>query len=384
VTTPDDLAGRLIAWYDAHRRDLPWRRTSDPYRIWLSEVMLQQTRVETVIPYYKEFLEHFPTVEALAAAGVDEVLACWSGLGYYRRARQLHRAARQVVEGGGMPRTAEGLRELAGIGPYTAAAVASIAFGVPAGVLDGNVERVVTRLTADESNPRTAAGKRRLREVVEETLLDRQRPGDSNQALMELGATVCLPRRPYCLLCPLVDHCAAAAGGDQEAYPVLPEKKASRRVLRVMAMVFDGPAVLLYRRPDDSELLAGMWEIPFADAPMSEGSASAPESSISISEGFADDAAVESALLERYGDRFRLGPLLGETRHGITTRSFRVRVHAAELVTDGVAERGEAARERGLVPAFHGPGALAELPLSSLVTKALAVAQDASPDRPTG
>lgn len=186
---------RLLAWYDRIRRDLPWRRTRDPWAIWVSEVMLQQTRVETAIPYFERFLIRFPDPAALAAAPIEEVLAQWSGLGYYRRARQLHGAAREVVERGGLPRSSAELERLPGIGPYTAAAIASIAFGEPVPVLDGNVVRVAARLSAEPEDPSRAAARGRLLAVAA-TLLEISRPGDSNQALMELGATVCLPKSP--------------------------------------------------------------------------------------------------------------------------------------------------------------------------------------------
>src|SRR5580700_687072 len=179
-----DLAGirrRLLSWYGKHRRDLPWRRTQDPYRIWVSEVMLQQTRVEAVLPYYDRFLGRFPSVDALALAPLDEVLALWSGLGYYRRARQLHAAARRIVDAGEFPRTIERLLELPGVGAYTAAAVASIAFGAAVPVLDGNVERVMARQLALAQDPKRAASRARLLDAAA-ALLDPARPGDSNQA----------------------------------------------------------------------------------------------------------------------------------------------------------------------------------------------------------
>src|SRR4051794_9600327 len=182
----------------------------DPYGIWLSEVMLQQTRVEVVLPYYARFLERFPTVRHLAATPLEDVLALWSGLGYYRRARQLHAAAQRVAAAGGdFPQTLEGLRALPGIGDYTAAAVASIAFGVAAPVLDGNVERVLSRWLAVSENPKESQARRRLLAAAE-SLLDPRRPGDSNQALMELGATLCTPRKPKCLFCPIAGGCRAA------------------------------------------------------------------------------------------------------------------------------------------------------------------------------
>ncbi|HWB95145.1 MAG TPA: A/G-specific adenine glycosylase, partial [Bryobacteraceae bacterium] len=206
------FAAALLAWYARSHRDLPWRRTRDPYRIWISEIMLQQTRAQAVIPYYEKFLDRFPTVEALAEAPEHDVLAAWSGLGYYSRARNLQKAAVAITAAGGFPREYEELRRLPGIGPYTAAAIASIAFGLPHAVLDGNVMRVVARLEndpADIASPKTRA---RFQQRAQE-LLDPREAGHFNQAIMELGATLCLPRAPQCLLCPVAGECRALAAG---------------------------------------------------------------------------------------------------------------------------------------------------------------------------
>src|SRR5664279_4349503 len=196
------LRRALLLWYVAYRRDLPWRRDADPYRVWVSEIMLQQTRVAAVLDHYARFLQRLPTVQALAAAREQSVLALWSGLGYYHRARRLHQAAKVIARerDGEFPRTAEAWRELPGIGRYTAAAIASIAFGEPVAVVDGNVERVIERLFGG------AEGKESAWQHAE-ALLDRARPGDFNQAMMELGATVCTPRAPQCVLCPLYTWC---------------------------------------------------------------------------------------------------------------------------------------------------------------------------------
>ncbi|HEX5757593.1 MAG TPA: A/G-specific adenine glycosylase, partial [Thermoanaerobaculia bacterium] len=237
----------LLAWYDRVRRDLPWRRTRDPYRVWISEVMLQQTRVEVVLPYYDRFLAEFPTVEALAAAPEAEVLAAWSGLGYYRRARQLHAAARRVVERGGFPDTPGGWRELPGVGDYTAAAVGSIVYGLPLPVLDGNVERLMARYLALAADPKSAAARRQLRAAAA-ALVDPERPGDSNQALMEVGATVCTPRRPRCPDCPLLPGCRAAAEGRPERYPPRRARRAREGRRLVVAVVEWRGQVLLVRR----------------------------------------------------------------------------------------------------------------------------------------
>lgn len=246
------LRSRLLAWYDAHQRDLPWREDRDPYRVWLSEVMLQQTRVTAVMGYYQRFLRRFPTVQKLATAREASVLAAWSGLGYYRRARMLHAAAKQVVKefGGEFPRTSVELRSLPGIGRYTAAAIASISFNELVAVVDGNVERVIARIV----------GKRPSGEELweaAENWLDQKRPGDFNQAMMELGATVCLPRAPQCLLCPLRDLCATRGElGDFAA----PSRQKKREIHFGLAL--RGSDVFLVQRDKHESLMPGMWELP--------------------------------------------------------------------------------------------------------------------------
>ena len=246
----------LLAWYDAHARALPWRETHDPYRVWLSEIMLQQTRVAAVIEHYHEFLRRFPVLEKLAAAREASVLAAWSGLGYYRRARMLHAAAKIVARerGGKFPETVEEIRALPGIGRYTAAAIASIAFGAPVAVVDGNVERVVQRFS----------GKRLAGEGLweaAESLLDRERPGDFNQAMMELGATVCTPRAPACLTCPVVALCATRGEMDNAS----PKTRQKKREIHYALDSCDGK-VFLVQRARDARLMAAMWELPELEA----------------------------------------------------------------------------------------------------------------------
>ncbi len=269
---PDDdgtIADRLLAWYDRHHRELPWRvgprelargTLPDPYRVWLSEVMLQQTGVETVKPYFASFVEKWPTVEALAAAETEDVMKAWAGLGYYSRARNLKACAERVAAaGGGFPGTQEALRELPGVGAYTAAAIAAIAFGRPAAVVDGNIERVVSRLYAI-ATPLPQA-KTEIRDHVAR-LTPLARPGDFAQAMMDLGATICTPKRPRCMLCPVRQDCDALMGGDPALYPVRPAKaeKPLRRGAAFVAVRGDG-AILLRKRPDKG-LLGGMTEVP--------------------------------------------------------------------------------------------------------------------------
>jgi len=260
---PATVRRRLLAWYDRHRRDLPWRAapgaTADPYHVWLSEIMLQQTTVAAVQPYFRRFLQRWPTVTALAAADLDAVLTEWQGLGYYARARNLHACARRVSEAhdGRFPDTEDGLRDLPGIGRYTAAAIAAIAFDRPATVVDGNVERVVARLhRVREPLP---GSKPRLYDLTA-TLNGDHRPGDLAQAMMDLGATVCTPRQPDCLICPLTGVCLGKA--EAETLPVKAPKKA--RPVRYGVTFWagrDDGAVLLRRRPEEG-LLGGMMEFP--------------------------------------------------------------------------------------------------------------------------
>ncbi|MGD2115413.1 MAG: A/G-specific adenine glycosylase [Acidobacteriota bacterium] len=352
----------LLDWYDRQRRELPWRRDADPYRVWLSEVMLQQTRVDVVIPYFEAFLERFPAVEDLASADVDEVLALWSGLGYYRRARQLHAAAQRIAEEG-FPGSSEGWRELPGVGEYTAAAVASITLGEVVPVLDGNVERVLCRVLALDGDPKRAAVRRELRAAAA-GLLDPDRPGDSNQALMELGATVCAPTGPRCLLCPLADACAARREGRPEAYPPPRRRRSPRRVRRVVAWVEREGRRLLFRRGDEEELLAGTWELPWAD--LSDGGDADAERHLPSG----SRASLEASLAARYGGRWRLGDPVARVRHSITHRQFEVEVCPAEHSAGEGGEGGEVAE--GPEAGWFSDEELAGIPTSSLVSKVLA------------
>ena len=264
-----DIASRLLAWYDAHHRDLPWRVTpgafergvrADPYRVWLSEVMLQQTTVEAVKAYFRNFVEKWPTVEALAAAPVEDVMKAWAGLGYYSRARNLKACADLVaLRGGHFPDTETGLRELPGIGAYTAAAIAAIAFDRRAAVVDGNVERVMTRLYSIETP--LGEAKPEIRALVEK-LVPQTRPGDFAQATMDLGATICTPKRPRCMLCPVREDCSAVLNGDPERFPVrLPKDDKPLRKGAAFVAERDDGAVLLRKRPEKG-LLGGMTEVP--------------------------------------------------------------------------------------------------------------------------
>ena len=260
---PSETRRLLLEHYDAHRRDLPWRDDRDPYRIWVSEIMLQQTRVETALPYYRRWMERFPSVEDLAESTEEEVLKVWEGLGYYSRARNLRRSARIVRErlGGALPVDQEGLRKLPGVGEYTAGAIASIAYGQAVPAVDGNVRRVLCRLF-DAPDP-TA---RELREWAGR-LLDPERPGDWNQALMDLGATICLPRSPRCDLCPVEGRCRANLEATQELRPLKKRRSTSREATFAVLVAHNLESELfLVRRPTDG-LLGGMWEFPSVEIP---------------------------------------------------------------------------------------------------------------------
>jgi len=260
-------AGLLLSWYAAHRRHLPWRaapgEVPDPYHVWLSEIMLQQTQVTTVRPYYAKFLTAYPRIEDLAAAPVDEVLGMWAGLGYYARARNFHACARVVAALGGFPRSVEGLRALPGVGPYTANAIAAIAFGIPVLPVDGNIERVAARVFAIEAA--LPAGKKVIGEVAARLLEDdaaKAAPGDFAQALFDLGASICTPRSPACGICPWMWHCAGQARGLAAALPKRAKKpERPRRTGVVYVLMDEEGAVLLIRRPEKG-LLGGMMALP--------------------------------------------------------------------------------------------------------------------------
>ena len=263
----DDLAQRVVAWQRAQgRHDLPWQRQRDPYRVWLSEIMLQQTQVSTVLGYYARFLARFPDVATLAAADVDEVLALWAGLGYYSRARNLHRCAREVMAqwGGAFPRTAAQLAELPGIGPSTAAAIAAFCFDERAAILDGNVKRVLSRALGFGDDLAQVRHERRLWALAQALLPVAADMPAYTQGLMDLGATLCTPRQPRCLLCPLASDCVARAQGQPEAYPVKTRKLRRGQRAHALLWLCHGDAVWLERRPDTG-VWAGLWSWPEFD-----------------------------------------------------------------------------------------------------------------------
>ena len=259
-----EMTEQLLGWYNRCGRTFVFRGTHDPYRVWLSEIMLQQTRTESVTPYYERFLQLFPDVQALAAASEETVLRAWQGLGYYSRARNLHRAARQIVAecGGQFPGTAEGLRRLPGIGPYTAAAIASIAFGEPVPSMDGNLIRVFARYTDEPGDVTQPDVLTRLTDEARRHMPE-DRPGDYNQALMDVGATICTPGTPDCAVCPLRDGCRAGQAGHAELRPVLPKKAPPKAVPLNVLIIFHSGRVFMQMRTET--LLKGMYVFPLSD-----------------------------------------------------------------------------------------------------------------------
>lgn len=306
-------APALRRWYRRRRRPMPWRGIRDPYRIWVSEVMLQQTQVDTVRPYYAAFVRRFPSVAALAAARPDAVLAAWSGLGYYRRARHLHQAARRVVRehGGRIPADAERFGALPGVGRYTTGAVLSIAFDQPLPVLDGNVARVLSRLQGLRASVRDPRGARRLWAVAA-SLVPMRAPGEWNQALMELGATVCLPRAPLCGQCPVAGGCRALALGRPETFPAPVKRRAVERLRRAVVVIERRGKLLMTRRR--GALLEGLWEPPGVDLPAG-----------------ADAGARLRVALARLGLEAGIHDTGRRVRHVITRRAIEVEVWEGAL-----------------------------------------------------
>jgi A/G-specific adenine glycosylase len=309
------LAGPLLEWYARKRRDLPWRENPTPYRVWISEVMLQQTRVEVVIPRYQRFLRRFPSLESLAAASEAEVLSEWSGLGYYRRARALHSAARVVMSdhGGRFPRELAAARSLPGVGPYTAGAVLSIAYNLPVPILDGNVERVLARVFRIGGDPGRGAAKRRLWELAAEAVSAAE-PSRLNQALMELGALVCLPARPRCEECPLGSLCGSGSRGDAGRFPGRAPGRAREELTLLAAVIAKGGRYLFEERGrSGAAYLRGLWGFPLAESPAG------------------GDGALRERLERDWGLETGPGVFLGEFRHSITFRRIRVRAFRLAL-----------------------------------------------------
>ena len=342
-TNPALIRRRLLGWFETNKRDLPWRRTSDPYAIWISETMLQQTQVKTVVPYYENFLKAFPTIAALDRAPLRRVLRAWSGLGYYRRAVNLKKSAAELMRrhGGTMPQDYENLLALPGIGDYTAGAILSIAFQKTYPAVDGNARRVLGRLLniAQSKQVRAAA----------EQLISKSDPGNFNQAIMELGATICLPTEPLCLLCPLAAHCRAHSRSTTSKKPAFQKKLTFRNVTWPLAIIRRGKKILLRRRAKTG-LLAGMWELPGGEKPSSDG--------------------VVKTLrrhLQEIGPISLIPLAIGEIRHSITYRRIYAPIFLFDLSLDDTID----------LPATNwrwvAPAALERYPASSMTLKAARV-----------
>jgi len=317
-------AQKLLAWYARGRRELPWRGVPDPYQIWVSEVMLQQTQVDTVIPYYGRFIARWPTMEALAAARLDDVLKMWEGLGYYARARNLHKGAQMVVRefGGQLPGDVTGLRRIPGVGRYMAGALASLVFGLDEPAVDGNLRRVLARLFAVRGDMASAAVHEQIWRHAY-ALLPHGRAGDFNQAMMDLGATVCVPRRPRCLLCPVQSDCRALAEGVQNDLPEKAAKKAVPHHDLAVPVVFKRGRVLIAQRPADG-LLGGLWEFPGGRMQRGESPAAACVRVAQTSLGLAVAAGDPLATVEHAFSHLRV------TLHAVRCAHRRGEPHAAE------------------------------------------------------
>ncbi len=291
---------KLLEWFDKELRDLPWRKTNDPYAIWISEIMLQQTQVKTVIPYYHRFMEQFPDVYTLAYADLHQVLKLWEGLGYYARARNLHKAANVIVDKhkGNFPTSTEEIKALPGIGPYTAAAISSISFGSELAVIDGNVERVLARLF---TMPTKSPAEQKETKALAEKLLARQRPGDYNQAIMELGSLICKPRKPLCEKCPISEFCLALKHSKQASYPIKHPVKPRPHHLIVVGIVWYHGKILITRRPENV-MLGGLWEFPGGK----------------VKEKESLEQAVQREIQEEMGVEVQVGEKIACIKHGYT------------------------------------------------------------------
>lgn len=348
-----ELVAALLEWYRREHRKLPWRAQpgtgglGDPYHVLVSEAMLQQTQVATVINYFERFVREFPTIQALAAADEQDVLRAWQGLGYYRRARNLHAAARAIVPRKQMPRTIDELRELPGVGPYTAGAIASIAFGEAAAVVDGNVARVIGRLAAIDDAVDSTPGRKSVWLIAQQLVDAAQKHGDGfttgdfNQALMELGARVCTPMNPTCMFCPVRNGCEAAQRGQIDHYPVTSPRREPTAVTHRILVIRRGSKLLFTQRPDRG-LWSGMWEMPTCEAPQ------------------------ESAAwaVNRLAVRVKLGEEVGRFVHITTHRRITFVLHETRI-TGGRLKRG--------IAQWRPPEGVDDLPLSNAQRKALRI-----------
>ena len=332
---------RLLAWYDRNARILPWRGIHDPYRTWVSEIMLQQTRVETVMGYYHRFLTAFPTLETLARAEEAEVLKLWEGLGYYSRARNFLEGARQVMRDyeGVLPRNPEDLRKITGIGPYTAGAIASIAYGVPVAAVDGNVIRVISRLYAVEENLGETEARKRVEKLATELVPD-ERPGDHNQAMMDLGAGICIPGTPECEKCPLIGLCIGEKKGIAAELPKLPRAKVPREICYDLFLLYSGNRILMRKRTE--KLLQGLWCFP-------------------MMEGWECAEKRENEIAGKWGWQSEKTAYKGEATHFFTHQVWRMRLYEMDIIPDAQAPKGYA---------FISAGSLRDLAIPTAVKAA--------------
>lgn len=339
----EDFRRDLISWYLREKRDLPWRLDQDPYKVWVSEIMLQQTRVDTVIPYFLNFTEKFPTLEALAAADEEDVLKAWEGLGYYSRVRNLQSAVKEVVStyGGIVPNTPEEISKLKGVGPYTKGAILSIAYGVPEPAVDGNVMRVMSRILSiweDIAKPKT----RTIFEKILYEVISKEQPSEFNQALMELGAIVCTPTSPSCLICPVREHCQAFEEGVQTELPVKSKKKKPRPVMMAAAVLKDDAGNFYIHKRPSSGLLANLWEFPNCETEI--GLLSQKEQLIKY-------------LHEEYEAEAELEPLSGTIQHIFSHLVWNISVYAGRLKPgsspDNLLKVTEAEMQKYAFPVSH-------------------------------
>ncbi|MBF0121789.1 MAG: A/G-specific adenine glycosylase [Candidatus Omnitrophica bacterium] len=310
------FSSTLLTWYVGHKRDLPWRHTKDPYKIWTSEVMLQQTTVATVIGYYQRWLKRFPTMKSLAQADIRDVLKAWQGLGYYNRARNFHRAAQIVIDqfGGELPQEPDGLRALPGFGPYTVGAVLSIAFNKPVTIVDANVRRVFQRILAVQ-NPEASFDKDLYKLL--ESVISRRSPGDFNQGLMELGALICRSKEPSCNVCPVKEFCSAYKKGIQELIPV-PKQLKTENIRAVVGIIKEKNKILIQKRPSEG-LLADLWEFP-------GGKVESRDKDLK--------EALKREILEETGANCSIGRYLGKVNHAYTQFRVELNVFEANVLKD--------------------------------------------------
>lgn len=364
-TSLTDFRKELLTWYGRVQRRLPWRENRDPYRVWVSEIMLQQTTVKTVLPYFERFLGDFPTLTDLARASLDQVLSRWSGLGYYSRARNLHEAAGRIVRdhGGIFPAAREDALALPGIGPYTAAAILSIAHGAPLAVLDGNVSRVLARILALRGPIKSSAVRKRLWTSAAE-FLDPEVPGDFNQAMMELGATICTPKSPRCAECPVTAWCEARRVGLVEVLPETTPPPAARPEIMTVAVIGIRGRILFRRRPANEGLMPGLWELPALVREVSTLNPAAKKTSHAELER-ESAARLGDWILTEFGEPAREIVSVGAARHAIMNR--RIRLHVFRVRPAVAPPTSESQR-------WFRPGEVEGLATSSIVKKALRLA----------